>query len=362
MKDIIFYAPLGRNTPQYLIGGGEKGCKRTYEILEQAGYKLHIIDKPIIGLGKRHYIRMAISAFFYLLKDMATYKKAIVYIVGFYEKNIYLEWLLLRTAKLFHHKTIYEARNGTLVKTYYKNKRIYRMLLDSILKSASTIFCQGQEYVDFINQKYQKKAVYTPNYVMRQYLEPYVERKMDPLQLIYTGRVTPSKNIKIILDVVNELNVENISAELTVIGAYTSEYKEELDEHCRKIGLDQKRVSFLGSQSFEVIMEKLKHAHYFVFTSQEKKEGHSNALTEAMAFGVVPVASNAGFNARVIQQKQLIVDTVDYMEYVNVIKNIMMNNLWSVYSHQVYDRVCKNYSEEIVKGSILEAINEICNH
>lgn len=32
-RTIIFYAPVGTNLPVHLLGGGEKGCRRTREIL-----------------------------------------------------------------------------------------------------------------------------------------------------------------------------------------------------------------------------------------------------------------------------------------------------------------------------------------
>ena len=42
-RTIIFYAPVGTNVPVYMLGGGEKGCRRTREILSNAGYDLSLI-------------------------------------------------------------------------------------------------------------------------------------------------------------------------------------------------------------------------------------------------------------------------------------------------------------------------------
>ena len=61
-----------------------------------------------------------------------------------------------------------------------------------------------------------------------------------------------------------------------------------------------KKERILGQQPFERICDELQKAHFFVFPSQEKMEGHSNSLTEAMTFGVVPIVSAAGFNASIV--------------------------------------------------------------
>ena len=66
MKQIIFYAPLGYNTPPERIGGAEAGCLRTLEIYENAGYKVNIIQKPALSQGKIHslYLQPVITQYF----------------------------------------------------------------------------------------------------------------------------------------------------------------------------------------------------------------------------------------------------------------------------------------------------------
>lgn len=48
-RTIIFYAPVGTNLPVHLLGGGEKGCRRTREILSNAGYNVITIDSGILN-------------------------------------------------------------------------------------------------------------------------------------------------------------------------------------------------------------------------------------------------------------------------------------------------------------------------
>lgn len=93
-----------------------------------------------MGKGAKQYILMAIKAYFKIIISLLASKNAILYVVGFYEKNVYLEWLILSTGKMLKHKVIYEARNGRLIKAYedygkrYKEDiEIFAQILDRIL-------------------------------------------------------------------------------------------------------------------------------------------------------------------------------------------------------------------------------------
>lgn len=68
-RTIIFYAPVGTNVPVYMLGGGEKGCRRTREILSNAGYDVITIDKATMSHGAISYVKSAIHAIIEIKKD-----------------------------------------------------------------------------------------------------------------------------------------------------------------------------------------------------------------------------------------------------------------------------------------------------
>ena len=352
---VVFYAPVGTGVPVHMLGGGEKGCRRTQEILNNAGYEVVVVDKPVMGKGAKQYVVMAIKAYAKIIGSLIANKSALLYVVGFYEKNVYLEWLILSTGKMLKHKVVYEARNGRLIKAYEDYGKRYKCFMDSILKKADMIFAQGIEYIDYIKQSFGKQAVYTPNYVMNRSLLPYEgNRPFDTIKLLYFGRVSESKNIDVVLMVARELENRGYKTETTIIGGYQENYKMRLDELIQKIKLEN--VRFLGQQQFEVIRDELQRAHFFIFPSQEKMEGHSNSLTEAMTFGVVPIVSTAGFNASIVSKPELVVADIDYHKYADVVVQIIKDGTWREYSRFVYDRVKENYTEDRVRGNILGAI------
>ena len=134
---------------------------------------------------------------------------------------------------------------------------------------------------------------------------------------------------------------------------------DKLEQTIKEYRLDNDKVQIIGQQPFDKICDALQKVHFFVFPSQEKMEGHSNSLTEAMTFGVVPVVSTAGFNASIVGNKELVVDSIDPMKYARVIESVIEKNVWSEYSLAVYRRIKENYTEDIVKKNILCAVDEL---
>lgn len=194
--------------------------------------------------------------------------------------------------------------------------------------------------------------------VLNRSLKPYVaDRPFDIIRLIYFGRVSESKNVDVVIKVAGKLEKRGYNTLTTIIGGYTENYKVKLNHVIEKCELDEDKVQILGQQPFERICEELQKAHFFVFPSQEKMEGHSNSLTEAMTFGVVPVVSTAGFNASIVSNEDLVVSDINPKRYADVIEAIIKRNVWAEYSLNVYKRIKENYTEDIVKKAIVEAVS-----
>ena len=97
---------------------------------------------------------------------------------------------------------------------------------------------------------------------------------------------------------------------LTLVGPCDAGYRAELDD----LGLTGESVAFTGALTPAEVESRLDESHFFLFLTRWFGEGHSNALTEAMARGCVPVASDHGFNASVIGTTELLLADGDDVE------------------------------------------------
>lgn len=359
MRKIIFYAPLGKDTPKEKIGGAEAGCLKTKKIYEDAGLNVIVLDKPAMSRGK---LRFAIEMLFTPLRLFRLCKKhgkgIPVHIVGFYTKIAGFERLLMKIAHFCGNKVIYELRNGSMVLTYKEGTDKYRKTLRDLLLQPEVVLCQGQEYVDFIKEKWGVERQYYPNYIMDEFIQPNNINRGNQINIIYFGRVTKSKNVDVIIETLWLLRKSGMDARLDVIGGYSDKYKQELDSIVRKLNVDN-QVSFYGRQPFDFIANKLRSSHYFVFPSTEKQEGHSNSLTEAMGCGVVPIVSKAGFNVSICGCSDLVVEEIAASKFAERIIDIENKGKWREYSSFVYDRILNNFTQTVVGNKLIAYIEKL---
>ena len=184
-------------------------------------------------------------------------------------------------------------------------------------------------------------------------------KNSECINLIYFGRITESKNVDLIIRVLAILIKNGYKATLDLIGGCSDEYRQHLLACEKKEMLPSGSVIFHGKKDFGYIASKLSYSHYFVFPSKEKKEGHSNSLTEAMAFGVVPIVSSAGFNNSICGDDRLVATDFSAVGFARKIIEIERKGEWDVLSHFVYDRVINNYTEVLALESLKHVLSAL---
>lgn len=361
MKEIIFYAPIGKGSPPEHIGGAEAGCLKTMEIYRESGIKPIHINRPKSQSGSVRYIVGMLAAPIKLTALCLTHPKAVVHIVGFYNRTAVQEALMIGISRFLGHKVIYEPRNGSMIHSFNNGSRNYKKILSYLLTKPNIVLCQGLEYVRFINKNFKRDAFYYPNYIMDKFISPNNLNRGSIIRLIYFGRVVPEKNVDVVIKTAALLNKSGFIVTLDIIGGYSEEYKKQLDALVEREDI-RESVSFFGRKPFAFIAEVLRKSHYYIFPSSEINEGHSNSLTEAMGCGVVPVASTAGFNRSVCGNNDLIVPDIDPVKYAKVISTIEATDRWKEYSMFCYNRVESNYTQSIVKHQFISSIIPLFNH
>jgi glycosyltransferase involved in cell wall biosynthesis len=125
------------------------------------------------------------------------------------------------------------------------------------------------------------------------------EKRLEaPLRLVFAGRVEEAKGAGRAVELVRRLREAGIECELDVAG--DGPLRSVLEERVRRDGLDGV-VRLHGWLGREEIRELYKTAHFCVLLS-ECSEGWPKVLSEAMAYGAVPVASETGGIASMLQK------------------------------------------------------------
>lgn len=119
-----------------------------------------------------------------------------------------------------------------------------------------------------------------------------------PLRLLAVGNLNPLKGMDILLDALDGLSgpweLVIVGAELRTFAAYAA----DLHRRSERIARDDRRVEFAGWRSPAQVRELLAHADIFVLPS--RSEACPIALLEAMASGLVCIASDVGDVAAIL--------------------------------------------------------------
>lgn len=366
---IYFFANFG-DWKQQPYGGGEIGNRRTLEMMRQAGYDVCLIEKYnrifkhtwkdaflIVSLMVGNIIK------FFCILLLGRRKNSVVHIAGFYGSTICFERVLVGISHLLGYRTIYEMRGGGATFYYSEGAKIYRHVFETTIRRADYIFSQGQEnkpLIDIIAPE--KHFFYYPNCVMKAfYPNIYPNKPIDRINLLYFGRISKQKNVDIVIDTFDLLAPMNDNIYLDIIGnctepAYAKEIKMRVDA-----SKYNSRIVLHPACNHEKLKEYLSNKHFFIFPTAEPREGHSNALTEAMSWGLIPITTDIGFNRTIVGNDKLIVKQLTPESFATAVTSIIESEKISEFSKQVYQRIQNNYTEEIVYNKLKDEYKTLFN-
>lgn len=351
---IYFFANFGDWNKQP-FGGGEVGNRRTLSLLKKANYDIKIIEKyQRVG---SHTIANLILLILKMIGNIVKYscklllgrrRNSIVHVVGFYGPMVYFENTLVTIAKFFGYKVVYEMRGGGADSYYENGTMLYRYIFRHLIVSADVVFTQGLENSPLIEQMSKGKPIYYyPNFVMHDfYPQNYPEKPTDKINMIYFGRVSENKNIDILIKSFIKMASGHDNLYLDIVGDCPEQRYADYIRNLISGSEYGNRVKMHQACTHEQLKTYLKDKHIYLFPTNEPHEGHSNALTEAMAWGLIPVATNQGFNRSVIGNDDLIVETLTSDAFADVTENLILNKKMKEYSYAAYRRVMDNYTED----------------
>jgi glycosyltransferase involved in cell wall biosynthesis len=340
--------------PVYLCGpiaeaqaaarGGYQACnRRTIHALREIGVTVETLPYPQPeGKGLDKLLAYLTGFVRLLVRVTGLPQAAIVHITGLYKQFIYIEWIIVQIARLRRCRVMYDIRAGSMLRHFTTRTSIYRATFASVLRSADVVAIEGELYRPLVERITGRPALYLPNHVDSSF-SPNLER-VAPIganvKLAYVGRVAPEKGIEVALETVQALRRADVLATATVMGSGEPRY----------IGRMRKRfgechVEWTGALDQAGVLARLATAHFFIFPTAHSGEGHSNALTEAMLAGCVPIVSDCGFNRQVVGPSGLVLPvgaTSD--DYADTVKKVIESATWLVLSTRTSARCRELFS------------------
>jgi len=270
---------------------------------------------------------------------------------------LWAEILLALAARARGNALTIDLRAGMQKRWYDTSSMLYRWTFRRLLSLATTIAYEGEAYEGWLRLiAPTTKRAWLPNFVPAAML-----RRRDGEQLpaaprfIYVGAISEAKGVEAALRVFRLLRQRLTGTSLTLVGRIDAGYRRELS----RLDLLGTGVEIAGELEFGAIETRLDESHFFIFLSHWFGEGHSNALTEAMARGCVPIATDHGFNRSVIGPSAILVADRDNSTLIaDVIEDSWRSGRWGELSDAVVSRVADNFTDRQALEVLMEIYGE----
>jgi len=281
-------------------GGFESANRRTITLLRQRGIEVMEMPYPVAHgptwVKALTYLQGFLRIATALMRQSNAFR--LVHITPLRRQFVVPETLLCRLIRSLKKKLLVDLRAGGLVTSYYQRGMLHRKCLAEMISSADIVTAEGLSYLPFLDETLgAQRVVYLPNFVVVPGKSN--EKRFDDLShsvnITMLGRIAPKKGTEVGIATVRNLCNAGVPARLTIIGTAPSRYMAFLQEQGKDLS-----ITFTGALDPLEIEARLSQEHIFLFPTRHYGEGHSNALTEAMAAGLVPICSDHGFNRDVV--------------------------------------------------------------
>jgi len=247
------------------------------------------------------------------------------------------ECALIALARLKGFKTVFDIRAGSQRRLYLAGGPINRATFRWGLRLADVVAYEGRPYEAFLDEVVPgKPRFFLPNMIPASELKP--RQSFDPQgpHLIYVGLISEAKGALAAVKLAQRLRAQLSGTTLTFVGRQDPGVALKAEPW----------IAFTGALPPSAVYAELDRAHYFIFLSLWRGEGHSNALTEALARGCVPIVTRHGFSADVVGDCGCIVEDRENIEpAADWIATHWNAADWMAASRATVQRVADNFTD-----------------
>lgn len=347
------------------IGGGQTAARRLLSTLRALGYDVEAIHRHP-PTSNRKYLRAIQFASWTIMDPIMVFVKlifcsrydALVLYMGYLGRILVpIECSIAWISRILGFQNILYLAGGGTEKMYDNSNKIVRFFERKILQGYRAVVTEGYENMEFVERISHVKTFYLPNYTEHDFAPLTLPQKpSDRWNILYFGRVTSKKNVLLGLDVFDMICRHFDNVYFTIVGGGPDDYCEKVKY---RIGNSPNRIKIkrIGRSSHDELKQILFDHHFFLFPSTEPREGHSNALNEAMSYGLVPIVSKNNFLPSIVGCDDLVANDMTVEAFVSIFIKIINSGNYKTLSQSMYNRVQQNFTQKIIEKRISDIVS-----
>lgn len=349
-------------------GGGQTSCRRVMQGFQDAGLEishlsrhfaewegklLHIIEVLLFGVAD------LFKLFLHLRKENP--HRTLFFHMTFSGPLLPYEFIVTKLVRWMGFKSVMYLQGGQFLHYYYKGGKSYRKLFAKVLNMQACVMFEGKEGIDLVRPFTSVPLSYFPSYTFNKDIPATPpKRPATPIRLLFFGRIDANKNIDVIIRCFEELCKHRNDIHLTIIGGpgKSKDYVARIDQMIIKSPYHT-HIKRHGLSSFSFIKEQMQTHHFFIFPTSEPCEGHSNALSEAMSQGLVPIVSDHNFNRSIVGDDRLVVEDLSPSSFAEKVESILDDGSFEAISCQMLERERSLYSYDAVNPRVTQELKAL---
>lgn len=362
---IYFIASFG-NFNKLPLGGGQTSSRRLLATLKSMNYDVTPIHRhppssnnKIIRNLQFAFLSIVDPIYFFLRLLFCSRRDAIVIYQGYLGKVLLpLEYITSFVIHCLRYKNIFYLKGGGTKEMYEQCNCFEKFYERRLLENYSLIMCEGLENIIFVNSIVKTKTEYLPNFTEDGFAPSTIPYKPnDRWNILYFGRVGPTKNVLLGLNVFDRLCQQFDNIYYTIVGGGPENYCKQVERRI-ELSPNRDRIKRIGRLSHDELKRIMVNQHFFLFPSAEPREGHSNALNEAMSFGLVPIVSRNNFLPSIVGNNKLVANNLKVEAFTSIISNVIESDNYKVLSKIMFERIQKNFTQTIIEKKLKDIIEE----
>ncbi|MBO4820990.1 MAG: glycosyltransferase family 4 protein [Prevotella sp.] len=346
-------------------GGGQTSCRRVMQGFQDAGLEiahvsrhfaewegklLHVIEVLFFGVTDLFKI------FFHLRKEDPHH--TLFFHMTFSGPLLPYEYIVTKLVRMMGFKSVMYLQGGQFLHYYNKGGKRYRKLFAKVLNMQATVMFEGKEGIDLVRPFTTVPLSYFPSYTFNKDIPATLpKRPTDTIRLLFFGRIDANKNIDVVIRCFEKLCERHDNIWLTIIGGpgNSKAYVSQIDQMIAQ-SPHHDHIERHGLSPFSFIKEKMQTHHFFIFPTSEPCEGHSNALSEAMSQGLIPIVSDHNFNRSIVGDDHLVVKDLSPSSFAEKVEAILEEGSYEAIASQMLERERALYSYEAVNPRITQEL------
>lgn len=350
--------------------GGQTSARRVMKGFREEGIEIIPIRRHRAEQQTKigHILEVSYFAIYDLLKMIAKMlfrrrKNAAFMQMTYAGPLVPYEFILTLAARMMGFKSLEYLQGGMMMDTYPKGGILHKWLYKNNMEMQSAACFEGYDALILTKSVTPKPLlIYLPSYVFDEKIPPQAPKKpKGEINFCFFGRIGKSKNVLIIIEIYNLfcMSHPHLRTSLTLVGSGDNkDYLKKVDDAVKNSPYTN-NIKQYGNSSYEFLVEMMQKQHFYIFPTEERAEGHSNALNEAMSQGVIPIACDYHFNKTVIGEDCLVVKGYAAQDYVKAIDNVINNMDMDELSEKLCNRVRNLFAYSIVNPQVCNTIKNI---